>query len=109
MMPPGLETTAPLVVSSGAVTATVRGLASAVSIGHGSSTGPRRSMAAVLKRVLPATLEKLPAMNAVAALAEMPRTSLVPELFIHVDTDPSTVLTAPMAVPLTGLPEAPAM
>ena len=89
--------------------ATVSGAASAGFMGHGARTGPRRSMAAVLRRVLPATPEKLPAMNAVASFAEMPRISLVPELLIHVETDPSMALTAPKAVPLTGLPDAPAM
>ena len=47
MIPPGFETTAPLVVSSAAVIATVRGAASAAFIGHGASTDPRKSMAAV--------------------------------------------------------------
>ena len=75
MMPPGLETTAPLVVSSGAVMATVSGAATALSMGQGARTGPLRSMAAVFLRVLPATEPKLPAMKADASLTEIPRTS----------------------------------
>ena len=66
-------------------------------------------IAAVLNRVLPATLEKPPAMKAVASFTDMPRTSPVPELLIQVETDPSIALTAPKAVPLTGFPAAPAI